>query len=154
MRNLLIVVFAIALAGGTAAASDKTDVMVPVHQFTDSLNKGDAKTALAACASPSSIIDEFPPYQWAGATACADWANDFDSYNKKYGITDSIATLGKPRYVDITGDRAYVVLPATYRFKRSGKKVTESGATMTVALQKAADGWRITGWAWSHGSER
>jgi ketosteroid isomerase-like protein len=154
MRNLLIVAFAIALAAGTAAASDQTDVMALVHQFTDSLNKGDTKTALAACASPSSIIDEFPPYQWAAATGCADWANDFDSYNKKSGITDPIATLGKPRHVDVTGDRAYVVAPATYRFKRNGKKVTESGATLTVALQKVADGWRITGWAWSRGTER
>jgi hypothetical protein len=154
MRNLLMVAFAIALAGGTAAASDQMDVMVPVHQFMDSLNKGDTKTALAACASPSSIIDEFPPHQWAGATACADWANEFNSYNKKYGITDSIATLGKPRHIDISGDRAYVVLPATYKFKRNGKKVTESGATLTVALQKGADGWRMTGWAWSRGRER
>ena len=154
MRNLLIVACAIALAGGTAPASDKTDVMVPVHQFVDSLNKGDTKTALAACASPTSIIDEFPPYQWAGATGCADWANAFDSYNKKYGITDPIATVRKPRQVDITGDRAYLVLPATYTFKRNGNKVTESGATMTVSLQKVADGWRMTGWAWSRGTER
>ena len=41
------------------------------------------QTALAACASPSSIIDEFPPHAWQGATACADWANDFETFNKK-----------------------------------------------------------------------
>jgi enoyl reductase-like protein len=154
MRNLPIVALAITLAGGTAAAADQTDVMVPVHQFMDGLNNGDIKTALAACASPSSIIDEFPPHQWGGATGCADWANGFDAYNKKNGITGPIATLGKPRHVDITGDRAYVVLPATYRFKRNGKKVTESGATLTVVLQQLAEGWRITAWAWSRGTER
>jgi hypothetical protein len=75
-----------------------------------------------------------PPYAWQGATACADWANDFDAFNKKDGITDPIATLGKPRHVDITGDRAYVVVPATYTYKQNGKKVTESGSTLTVAL--------------------
>jgi len=59
-------------------------------------------------------------------------------------------TLAKPKHVDLTGERAYVVMPATYTYKESGKKVTESGSTMTVALQKSASGsWLITSWAWS-----
>ena len=148
MRKL-IVALAVALAAGPAAASEKTDMMATLHQFMDGLNKGDVKTALAACASPASIIDEFPPHEWQGATACADWANDFEAYNKKSGITDPIATIGKPRHIDITGDRAYVVAPATYTYKEKGKKLTESGSTLTVALQKGAAGWRMTGWAWS-----
>jgi len=148
MRNT-IVAFAVALAVVPAAASETTDVMAVVHQFIDGINKGDMKTAIAACAAPSSIVDEFPPYGWQGATGCADWANDYDGYNKKNGITDGVATLGKPKHVDITGDRAYAVIPASYTFKQNGKQVTESGSTMTVALQKSADGWRMTGWAWA-----
>jgi ketosteroid isomerase-like protein len=132
-----------------AASPEATAIMATVHQFTDGLNKGDVKTALAACASPASIVDEFPPYGWQGANACADWANDFAADSAKNGITDSIVTLGKPKHVDVSGDRAYVVVPTTYTFKQHGKKVTESGSTMTVALQKVADGWRITGWAWT-----
>ena len=34
-------------------------------------NKGDTKTALAACAAQAAILDEFPPYAWLGATACS-----------------------------------------------------------------------------------
>jgi hypothetical protein len=151
MRKI-IVAFAVALVVGPAAASEKsekTEVMAPVHQFIDGLNKGDTKTALAACAAPSSVIDEFPPYGWQGATACADWANDFAADSKKNGITDAIVTLGKPRHVDITGDRAYVVVPTTYTYKQKGKPVTESGSILTAALQKSAAGWRMTGWAWT-----
>lgn len=147
MRSLLIASF-IALAVSPAFASDKTDVVAVVHQFGDSLNKGDVKTALAACAAQSSIVDEFPPYHWQG-NACADWANDFEAFNKQNGITEPIATLGKPRHVDITGDRAYVVVPATFTFKQHGKRVTESGSMLTVALQKVDAAWRMTGWAWS-----
>lgn len=153
MRTI-IVAFAIALAVGPAAASDKSEnaaVMAAVNQFNDGMNKGDTKTALATCASPAFIIDEFPPHSWSGATACADWANDFDAFNKKSGVTDVKATLGKPRHVDITGDRAYVVVPATYTYKEKGKRVTESGSTLTAAMQKGADGWRITAWTWSKG---
>jgi hypothetical protein len=36
--------------------------MVPVHQFLDGFNKGDMKTAAAACACPVFIIDEVPPH--------------------------------------------------------------------------------------------
>ena len=152
MRKVIVaVVVALAVlpvAASAATASDKKDVMATVHQFTDSLNKGDTKTALAACAAQSSIVDEFPPYHWQG-TACTDWANDFEAFNKQSGITDPIATLGKPRHVDVTGDRAYVVVPATYTYKQNGKRMTEAGSTLTAALQKGADGWRVTGWAWS-----
>jgi hypothetical protein len=141
----LILVF----APGSAIASDQTDVMASVHQFIDGLDKGDAKTALAACASPASIIDDFPPHEWHGPTACADWLNAFSADSQKNGITDGIVTLGTPWHVDVTGDRAYVVVPANYAYKENGKPVTESGSIFTVALEKIAVGWRITGWTWS-----
>jgi hypothetical protein len=41
------------------------------------------------------------------------------------------------------------VVPANFNFKQNGKPVAEPGSTLTVALQKVAAGWRITGWAWS-----
>lgn len=148
MRNLMFAI-ALALTVTPAAASEKADVMATVNRFNDGLNKGDVKTALAACASPASIIDEFPPYAWQSATACADWASAFAAYNESNGITEPVATLGKPRHVDITGDHAYVVLPATYTYKEHGKKVREAGSTLTIALQKSASGWLITNWAWS-----
>ena len=49
----------------------------------------------------------------------------------------------------ITADRAYVVVPANYTFKKNGKLVKETGSMFTFALQKGEAGWRITGWAWA-----
>ena len=146
-----LVGLAVLLGAGTAAAADKdkTDVMATVNQFIDGFNKGDTKTALAACASPASIIDEFPPYVWSGATACADWARDYDAASKKDKITDQAVKLGKPKHVDVSGDRGYVVVPANYSFKLDGKPTAENGSLFTVALLKGADGWRITAWTWS-----
>ena len=150
MHKIFIALAVAVLAAGMTAASDeKTDVMVPVHQFVNGFNKGDTKTAVAACAEQTSIIDEFPPHDWHGVGACSTWANDFDADAKKNGITDGIVTLGNPRHIDITGDRAYVVVPASYTFKQKGKLVKEIGSTLTVALQKGEAGWRITAWAWS-----
>lgn len=149
MRRMLIALAVAALAAGPAAATDKTDAMVPVKQFIDGFNKGDVKSALAACAEQASIIDDFPPHEWHGPGACANWANDFGADAKKNGITDGVVTLGIPRHVDVTGDRAYVVVPANYTYKMNDKAVKEVGSTMTLALQKGAAGWRIVGWAWA-----
>jgi ketosteroid isomerase-like protein len=148
MHRLLVVV-AVALLTGSSEASEKTDVMATVHQFIDGFNKGDAKAALEACAAQASIVDEFPPYAWQGATACSDWANDFEANSKKFKITDTVVTVGKAKHVEVTGDRAYVVVPANYNYKQDGKPVVETGSTFTLALQKLAAGWRISGWAWA-----
>jgi len=146
-RNFLAL--ALVLAAGSARASDKTDVMAPVNQFIDGFNKGDVKAALATCASPVSIVDEFPPFAWQGATACADWANDFEANAKKNEITDSVVKLGKPRHVQIAADRAYVVVPADYTYKVKGKATSQKGSIMAFALKKSSTGWLITGWSWA-----
>jgi ketosteroid isomerase-like protein len=146
----LLAVFAVALITATpVVASDKTDVMATVKQFVVDFNKGDAKAAMAACADQTSIIDEFPPFEWHGAGACKKWMDDYDADAKANVITDGIVTLGTPRHVDVTGDRAYVVIPSNYAFKQKGKPVKETGSMFTFALQKGAAGWRITGWSWS-----
>jgi hypothetical protein len=149
MNRILVALAVAVLAAGPAAATEKTDVMKPLYQFIDGFNKGDVKAALGACAEQTSIIDEFPPHEWHGAGACATWANDFEADAKKNGITDGVVTLGSPRHVDIMGDRAYVVVPANYAFKQKGKPAKETGSMLTVALQKGAAGWRMTGWAWT-----
>jgi len=135
-------------SGGAASASDKSDVMATVNQFIDGFNKGDEKSALAACAPHAAIIDEFPPHAWS---SCSEWAAAFAAQAKKEGITEPVVTLGTARHDEVTGDRAYVVTPATFAFKLHGKPTTETGAVFTAALQKTAGAWHITAWTWSEG---
>ncbi|MGA8892195.1 MAG: hypothetical protein WB493_11535 [Anaeromyxobacteraceae bacterium] len=153
-KPLLLAALAAVTLAAPARATDESDAVAPIAQFIDGFNKGDAKAALAACASPVVIIDEFAPYLWQGASACADWANDFDADAKKNGITDGFVKLSKPRHVFVAGDRAYVVVPTAYDFKRNGKKVSQKDATMAVTLQKGSTGWKITGWAWATGKTK
>jgi hypothetical protein len=122
--------------------------MATVKLFVDDFNKGNISGALALCAAPGGIIDEFPPHQWS---SCSSWATAYDAYNKKVGVTDGSVTIGTPSHVDVTGSVAYVVVPATYTYKQHGKTVTESGATLTIVLSKMAAGWRVTSWAWAAG---
>jgi len=138
-----------AYAAESPAASQQSAVMATVHQFVGGINRGDMKAAVTACASPASIVDDFPPHEWQGPTACADWATGFQADNKKSGVTAVNVTLAKPWHVDVTGDRAYVVVPADLTYKENGKPVTANGNVWTFALSKVAVGWRITGWAWA-----
>jgi hypothetical protein len=68
------------------------------------------------------------------------------------GATDYVVSLGKPRDVNVTGNRGYVVVPPTMSFKVHGKPVWQTGSTFTVALRKLPEGWRITAWAWAKGT--
>jgi len=146
--GILIVVLALVMSSSSAFADDKTDVVAAVNRFLDNLGDNTLEKALSVCDSPVSIIDEFPPHEWHGPTACADWWKALNTYNEKNEITEGSATLGTPWNVDVTGDRAYYVAPMTYIYKQHGKSVKESAA-FAVALKRTQAGWRITAWAYS-----
>jgi ketosteroid isomerase-like protein len=148
MHKLLVALGACLLIAAPVAATDKTDVMAVIHQWVNDFNKGDMKSMVTACTDQSSIIDDFPPHEWHGAGTCAKWAGDFQVFIKSAQITSPAVVVGKPRHIDVAGEAAYVVAPATFSYRQKGKPLKES-ATVTLALQKGNDGWRITGWAWA-----
>ena len=149
VNKIVIALMIAVVAAGPAVASEETEAMAVVNQFVDGFNKGDIKMLTSACADEVSIIDEFSPYEWHGAGACAKWSSDYDANAKKNGITEGHVTLSKPSHIDVVGDRAYVVGPANYAYKEKGKSVKEVGSVFTIALQKSTSGWRIIGWAWA-----
>jgi ketosteroid isomerase-like protein len=149
MNTIILAIGLIAFGQGAATSADQKAVMAVVNLFTDAFNKGDTKTAASTCAEQTSIIDEFPPHEWHGAGGCAKWMADYDADAKKNGITDGTVKLGTAKHVDVTADHAYVVMPADYTYKMKGKVVKETASLLTVALQKSASGWKITGWSWS-----
>ncbi len=149
MNKSAILLLLALFTASPALASDKTDAMIPVHQFLDGFNKGDFKFAAAACASPAFILDEFPPHGWQGANACNDWKNDFDTFAKANAITNPVVRIKKIVSVDVNGDRAYVVTNTSYDWIENGKPMKEKASIWTFALQKLGQNWRIVGWAWS-----
>jgi hypothetical protein len=144
MRRILVSLAITALAATPAVASEEQNVMAVVRQWTGLFNKDTATSALAACADETSIIDDIPPYVWFGSGACSSWLSALDAESKKSTVTDLSSTLLKPRHVLVTADRAYVVVPINFTFKLDDKVTNETGSVLTVALQKAPAGWRIT----------
>ncbi|HEX4825096.1 MAG TPA: nuclear transport factor 2 family protein [Candidatus Polarisedimenticolaceae bacterium] len=144
--RLALVLAAALFPAGPFFATDQADVMAVAQKFVDGFNSGDTKSALATCAENAMIIDEFPPHAWTG---CGAWAAAYDADAKKNGISDGVVTLGKPKHVDVSGDRAYAVFQADYAYKQKGKSIMESGSIYTFAFQKSPSGWRIVGWTWA-----
>jgi ketosteroid isomerase-like protein len=128
------------------------DPMATVRNYVDAFNKGDAAEMGMAFAVPGSILDGMAPHVWQGPTATQDWYRDVLIEGKQHGASDYFITLGEPLHNNVTGDSAYVVVPATMTFKLRDKQVTQSGAVFTVALRKLAEGWRIAAWAWAKGT--
>jgi hypothetical protein len=151
MRHLMLAATMV-LSLGTAALAQAPDtqLMTPIQKFVDSFNKGDTAAARATHAADADlvIIDEVPPYFWRGASAFQTWVSDLDSDAKKQGITDQMVTLGKMTRSEMSGDHAYVVVPAVYTYKQRGVSM-RSAAQMTVALTKRAGAWLIHGWTWT-----
>ena len=101
------------------------DPMAAVRQYIDGFNKGDAKVMAATFAIPGSILDGMmPPHVWQGPTATQDWYRDVLVEGEQHGASDYFVTLGEPLHNNVTGDSAYVVVPATMTFKVRGKPVT------------------------------
>jgi hypothetical protein len=125
--------------------------MATINQAVRAFNAGDYKGWAAACASPAQIIDDFPPHVWSGASACGDWVAAFEAMTKKQKFSNMTVAFGTPTTNAVTGNVAYVVLPASLHYNANRKPVKMTGAVMTIALKKTSAGWLMTGWAWADG---
>ena len=129
-----------------------TDPLAAVQQYIDAFNKGDREGMVAAFSIPGAILDGMAPHLWVGPTAAQDWYRDVLIEGEQHGASDYFVTLGEPLHNNITGDSAYVVVPATMKFKVQSQEILQTGAMFTVALRKLAEGWRIAAWAWAKGT--
>ena len=116
-------------------------------------NDGDAELMAATFDVPGSILDGMAPHLWQGPTATRDWYRDVLAEGERHGASGYFVTLETPLHDDVTGDSAYVVVPATMSFTVDGNKVTQIGAVFTVALRQRPDGWRLAAWAWTKGKQ-
>lgn len=128
------------------------DPMAAVRRYVDGFNNSDEKAMAGACADPMQILDGMSPHVWQGSTAAEDWWRDVLTEGKHLGASAYCIALDEAKHVDVTGDDAYVVVPATMTFDLRGTKVTQTGSLWTVALRKVDAEWRLTAWAWAKGT--
>lgn len=131
------------------AAAQDAAVEAPIKAFAEGFSKGDMAAAMATHVSTGAVIvDELPPYMWSGATSFTDWGASFAKDAEAKGLTEPSVSIGQPTRELVSGDNAYVIVPAVYTFKQKGVAMREA-AQMTFALVKTANGWKIAGWTWT-----
>jgi ketosteroid isomerase-like protein len=120
--------------------------------YIEAFNNGDESAMGAACADPMQILDSMSPHVWQGSTAAEDWWKDVLAEGEHLVASGYRITLDEPRHVDVNGDHAYVVAPASMTFELRGQQITQTGSVYTVALRKVDADWRLTAWAWAKGA--
>jgi ketosteroid isomerase-like protein len=128
------------------------DPVCVIREYIDAFNKGDANGLASCFAVPGTILDGMAPHVWSGPTATQDWFRDAEAEGEHLGVKGYSVTLGDPLHKNVTGDAAYVVLPATMTINVRDKQMTQSGAAFTVALRRIDGAWRIASWAWTKGT--
>ena len=128
--------------------SADTGPMVAVRQFVEGFNNGDIDLAQAACTDETSIVDDFPPHEWAGPGATTRWYREMAAMATESGMSDWSVTLAEPRHITVSGRHAYVVIPADVRWQQDGAS-TGRTAALTAAIREEAEGWRISAFTWT-----
>ncbi len=146
MRKLLCAAALVLSAIPAAAATtDADDVKTAIRQLIADSNAGNDAAFRTDLAEPALFVDEYPPFHWLGGKD--GWLNAFNAYNAQNGVT---AVHTKPlafRRVNVSGDRAYVVLRSLYTYRQHGRPVREPG-TEVFTLTKASGKWLIDGYSW------
>ena len=153
-RNLIFCALVTIMTSTTRAEPNTSEAFATVRQYIDAFNKGDVKAMSSFFAVPGVILDGMAPHLWQGPTAAQDWYRDVLTEGEHLGASGYVVTLGEPQHVNVTGDAAYVVVPATMTFKLRGQQITQTGATFVVALRRLPEGWRIAAWAWAKGASK
>ena len=137
---------ALALLTAMPAAARAADVNTPINDFIDGFNQGDTKRGFGAYAPGNVVIvDEFAPHIWTGPQAAQNWAADYGTHAKTDGITDGSVSHQAPTRVQMSGDLAYVLVPAEYTYKEKGKPQAET-AQFTFVLKMVDGAWKIAAW--------
>src|ERR1700688_3912487 len=92
------------------------DPLGAVRQYVEAFNNGDSAAMAATCADPMQILDGMSPQVWQGPTAAEDWWGDVVAEGVHLGASGYRIALGEPRHVDVNGEYAHVVVPASMMF--------------------------------------
>jgi ketosteroid isomerase-like protein len=153
MKSLTILTGALLLgfapmAQANDAKTSDTGVEAVIRQFADALHAGDMKKARTFLTKRVGIVDDTAPYYWGGTHAMESWLADRGKEMEADGVSEGDAQLGQLTREEITGNHAYVIVPATYTYRQKGMAMRQP-AQLTYFLDKSAAGWKIAGWTWT-----
>jgi len=140
----------VASVAGTSLAKLNVDpaISAQISAVASALNAGNASALKNAFTADAVIVDEFPPFKWAGAGAGVVWFTDFSAFAKKLKISAAHATPHDAKYYEHDAKTAYVVVPTDFKYAVSGKPAAETGA-WTFVFVKRGGRLKIASMTWA-----
>ena len=140
--------FVIAAAvGAPAAPEDWRNVRSAVTAFVEALDAGSRARIAASCTGDATVVDEDPPYLFAGR-GCGVWWDAVMQGMREGGLRDVHAVAREARITSIDRGRAYVVVPVRVTSVVHGESRWRT-LDATIVLHRRASVWRIVSLTWS-----
>jgi len=153
LAGLLGILSAAQLSPSRAAENDlPSAIMTVIETDLRGFNTNNFALSNSQYVSDVVILDETPPYRWEGPGANARWWADFRKFAKVIKLTQWHFSFQKPTYWEVSNERAYVALPATFTGMAGGKPFSETGME-TYLLVRVGNAWKTQGWAYAKTSE-
>jgi ketosteroid isomerase-like protein len=125
------------------STSEREQVLAVFKAAFDAFNCGDLSGFGALWADEvDAIINQAPPYVWTGDDALRRWLAASGSHASSAGVTEQSITGGTPHWLEIVGDRAFVVMPVVLRFEQGGIRLQQRGRQVCVLI-RTPHGWRF-----------
>ena len=152
MKKLLSIVFLFCAAAGARAAVDETALLAAPKAFASAFNSHQTEYPNGVFTDDCSIIDEFPPYLWAGNGSAREWYSVLmgrtPEERKKRVAANERLELGAPKFARVNGDFAYLVVPSVLTYTMSGKKHRQTGEWAITEVRRGG-GWIISAHSWA-----
>jgi ketosteroid isomerase-like protein len=139
---------AIVVLAGTAAASDRSDVIAVVQAFNDAATK---EAYQSYCTDDAVIVDHVPPFVFRGPKACeAEWDADVAwAVKNKFSLQGAVQKASAPVFFTVDGDQAYAVFPVKASWLTHERRRDLETLYATFALRRQGDSWRVANMAWA-----
>lgn len=125
--------------------SDNDAPLVVVRGLVDAINEGHNSAGLAVMTDDVVIIDDVPPFRWAGQEGAEQWLRRLAMTRKKLSANVTIDSAD----VRIAQERAYVVAPGVLHGSSAQGEFQMSGLLSSTLVER--DGrWLVDSLVWSN----
>ncbi|SRR5260221_8743633 len=122
------------------------EMMAPVTRIAQFIGSSGASSVSGAFADTVTIIENFPPFVFAGPDAVEAWSRGMRAHLS--GLTGLRHTFGPAHNVSRAGDDAFLSLPTTWQGVANGQAFSEDGGWAFVLRQQHGE-WRVAGYGWA-----
>ena len=142
-----------------AAHADEVDlaaIAAPAKRLVEAINHPGKGPPAHVFTKDAVVLDDFAPYHWSGKTNGKLWFGELTGVTPEsreaFAAMKAELSVESPQFARVTGDAGYYVLPATFLFTDSGKRIRQTGQWV-INVRKVGGEWLIDGHAYAITSE-